>query len=82
MMAKYYFHIRVGNSVIPDDEGFDLADLEAVQEEAIRSVDDLRREAALNQYLAENLFSIEVRDEAGNQVLIQPITYVNGRSAY
>ena len=67
--------------MIPDDEGSDLADLEAVQEEATRSADDLRREAA-HQYLAENLFSIEVRDEAGNQVLTKPITYVNGRNSY
>jgi len=55
-MTKYYFHIRVGNSVIPDDEGLDLPDLETVKEEAIRSAHDLRREAALHQYLAETPF--------------------------
>ena len=78
MMAIYFFNIRVGNTVIPDDEGADLPDLEAVKDEATHSAGDLRRQAAREPYLADNPFRIEVQDEAGKQVLIQSVRYLNG----
>jgi len=82
MMAIYFFHIRVGNTVIPDEEGCDLPDFEAVKKEATLSAHDLRREAAFNKSFPKTFFSIEIRDEAGNQVLSQPIAFVNGLSAH
>ena len=42
------------------------------------SDDDLREQAAREAYFASQPFCIEVQDEAGNQVLNQPVRYLNG----
>jgi len=77
-MAIYFFNIRVGDTLIPDEEGSDLPDLEAVKDEAAQSASDLREQAAREPYFASQPFCIEVQDEAGNQVLNQPVRYLNG----
>jgi len=78
MMATYFFNIRVGTTVVPDEEGTDLPDLDAVKDEATQSAGDLLRQATREPYLASHPFRIEVEDEAGNQVLVQPVHYLNG----
>ena len=65
-MALYYFDLRDGEELIVDDEGMELRDMRAVQEEAARSMMDAARDAVLSQNagsLAQ--ISIEVRDANG-----------------
>jgi hypothetical protein len=65
-MAIYYFDLRDGKELIVDDEGMELSDMRAVQEEAARSMMDAARDAVLSQpagSLAQ--ISIEVRDDDG-----------------
>ncbi|WP_439400304.1 DUF6894 family protein (plasmid) [Bradyrhizobium sp. PMVTL-01] len=66
-MPRYYFDLRDGTHLGRDEEGLDLPDMEAVQNEATRALSDLARDAirataALG--VTRNL-SIEVRDEQG-----------------
>ncbi|MHC2801568.1 hypothetical protein ACVMII_001314 [Bradyrhizobium diazoefficiens] len=37
-MAIYYFDLRDGDEIVPDEEGLELRDLLAVQEEAARAL--------------------------------------------
>jgi hypothetical protein len=43
-MPRYYFDIRDGNGVSLDEEGMELRDMQAVQEEAARSLADMARD--------------------------------------
>ncbi|WP_439399397.1 DUF6894 family protein [Bradyrhizobium sp. PMVTL-01] len=66
-MPRYYFHLRKGNQVAHDEEGMDLREMEAVQNEAAHALSDLARDAireASALGVACNL-TIEVRDENG-----------------
>ena len=65
-MAQYYFDVRDGNGVVPGEEGLELSDLQAVQEETVRAL------VGLASDLVENLkdpqthqMAIEVRDGIG-----------------
>ena len=65
-MAIYHFDLREGEELIVDDEGVELHDMEAVQEEAARSMMDAARDAVLSQPAASLArISIEVRDDDG-----------------
>jgi hypothetical protein len=44
-MARYFFPIRDGDEMIPDEDGHDLPNQDAVQKEAIQSAADLRQQA-------------------------------------
>jgi hypothetical protein len=44
-MPRYYFDMREGDEIAPDDEGMELHTIEAVQEEAARSLADMARDA-------------------------------------
>ena len=44
-MGRFYFHLRVGDVLTPDDEGIDLPDFSAAQREAILSARELLAEA-------------------------------------
>jgi hypothetical protein len=77
-MPTYYFHIRDGDTLILDDEGCELDDLEAIRNEALRSARDLHRQNATEQFFISSAPYISVCDEAGNEVLSQPIHLTNG----
>lgn len=65
-MPRYYFDLREGDELIPDDEGVELYTLKAVQEEAARSLADMAREAVRRQTDGGlHPMGIEVRDESG-----------------
>jgi hypothetical protein len=65
-MPRYYFDMREGDEIAPDEEGMELRTIEAVQEEAARSLADMARDAIRRSADdAEQRMSIEVRDEAG-----------------
>jgi hypothetical protein len=77
-MPTYYFHIRDGNTLILDDDGCELVDVEATRKEAFQSARDLRRQDATDRLFATKAPYIEVCNEAGGVVLIQPIHLANG----
>jgi hypothetical protein len=65
-MARYYFDIREGDELAPDEEGLELSSIERVQEEAARSLADMARDAVRkNHDGAGNQMAIEVRDDNG-----------------
>jgi hypothetical protein len=66
-MSRFYFHIRDGEGLVPDEEGMDLLDLEAAKNEAVISAREI---------MANNLRSgrplngqwFEIVNEAGDIV--------------
>jgi hypothetical protein len=64
-MKRYYFDIRDGDGLAPDEEGLELPDIEAVQQEAALSLADLARDAVRISRRNVNLMEIEVRDDNG-----------------
>lgn len=65
-MPRYYFDIREGAEIFPDEEGLELATLQAVQEEAARSLAELVRDEVRNHFDgASPRLAIEVRDDNG-----------------
>jgi hypothetical protein len=64
-MKRYYFDIRDGDGLAPDEEGLELPDIEAVQQEAALSPADLARDAVRISRRNVNLMEIEVRDDNG-----------------
>ena len=67
-MPRFYFHLHHAVEAI-DEEGMELADLEAAREEAIRSGRDLVAEGVRNGQVNLSHW-IEVHDESGTQVLV------------
>ena len=66
-MKRYFFDIRDGDKVALDEEGMVLPDIQAVQEEAARSLADIAKDAvrrSSSQGIGHRI-AIEVRDDAG-----------------
>lgn len=63
-MPRYFFHILSGGLTVPDDEGMDLADLGAAQQEALASARDLARSADKDGFGKESR-SVQIVDAAG-----------------
>jgi uncharacterized protein YfcZ (UPF0381/DUF406 family) len=63
-MKRFYFDIREGEEIIPDEEGLELSTIEKVQEEAARSLADMARDAIRARGVAHEI-AIEVRDDSG-----------------
>jgi hypothetical protein len=76
---RYYFDIRYGDSLTPDDEGLELTSSTAVQKQAIRSLEDALRypEDLQAGDGAAHRISIEVRDDNG-PVLAVSYTFEHG----
>lgn len=66
-MSRYFFHIRDGQILVPDEEGMECRNLLAAQEEAWASAIDMK-DAALRSYSARPAASVEIEDELGNTV--------------
>ena len=66
-MTRYYFDVRDDHCLALDDEGVELSNVDAVQEEAARSLADIARDAVLNLRGCAKVrdLVIEVRDEDG-----------------
>ena len=62
-MPRYFFHVHDGSS-LPDDEGTELRDLYAAQEEAIRLSGELLRDMG-GRFWDGAVWNLEVTDEAG-----------------
>jgi hypothetical protein len=66
-MARYYFDHRDGNTFISDDEGLEFDGIEAVRNEATRTLGGIAKDALPGSVRRE--ITIEVRDEASRPVL-------------
>jgi hypothetical protein len=65
-MRRYFFDLRDGDGVVPDEEGMELSSLDAVQEEAARALADMPRdEVPLTGNGPARHMAIEVRDADG-----------------
>ena len=62
-MTRYFFDICDGDQLTADDEGMELPDIAAAQEEAARSLADLARDRIRRQPPCH--MAIEVRDSNG-----------------
>lgn len=64
-MGRYYFDLRDSKGLAVDEEGLELQDLAAVQEEAALSLVDAARDGLRRSDGELDEVSIEVRTEAG-----------------
>jgi hypothetical protein len=64
-MKRCYFDIRDRDGFAPDEEGLELPDIEAAQQEAALSLADLARDAVRILRRNDHLMQIEVRDDNG-----------------
>jgi hypothetical protein len=63
-MPRYHFHIRDGQSFIPDEEGMEFEDLECAKAEARESCKELAIQRVRNSLTIDGL-SMEIVDESG-----------------
>jgi hypothetical protein len=66
-MRRYFFDVRDGGDVIPDEEGMELSTIDAAQNEATRALADMARDEVRTRNgngSACDLI-IEVRDDDG-----------------
>jgi hypothetical protein len=68
MMPRYFFHVYDGSSD-RDEEGTELPDVYAAQNEAIRLSGELLREIG-GKFWDGTVWSLEVTDEAGHILFI------------
>jgi hypothetical protein len=65
-MARYYFDLRDGDEFIPDEQGTELRDIEAAQDEAARALGGLAWDAISNfNGVRSAQMAVEVRDGVG-----------------
>ena len=65
-MKRYFFDFRDDDEPTRDDEGLELSTMEAVQEEAARSLADMARDASRRPHNgAGHQMAVEVRDDTG-----------------
>ena len=63
---RYYFDIRDGTVLVPDPEGIEFPDLEAVLREAVRTLGGLAKSTAFEvQKPSPQKTAVEVRDKTG-----------------
>lgn len=71
-MSWFYFDVREGERLTRDEEGLDLADLDAAEREATYAAAEIGKEALPKRYTPE--IRVEVRDERGEYVLSVAVT--------
>ena len=64
-MAVYYFDLRDGDELVVDEEGMELCDTVAVQNEAARSLAGIAWDAMRTEGTQAQQMAIEVRDVYG-----------------
>ncbi|QIG92788.1 MULTISPECIES: DUF6894 family protein [unclassified Bradyrhizobium] len=65
-MTRYYFDLRDGEELAPDEEGLELNSMQAAQMEAAKSVADMVRDVVYqSQRVHNHRMAIEVRDDKG-----------------
>lgn len=66
-MSRYFFDLRDGDELTPDEQGLELPSFHAAQEEAARSLADMAKQAVESRRIdgSGGLLAVEVRDENG-----------------
>jgi hypothetical protein len=68
-MRRYFFDLRDEQGIVPDEEGMVFSNLDAVQDEAARTLADIARDEARRikppDALHVRQLTIEVRDDHG-----------------
>jgi hypothetical protein len=74
-MRRFYFHLRQGDQLLPDDEGVDLPDIAAAQREALTAAREIVTEAITSgkQTVPE---AFVIADEAGLALDTVPLAAV------
>lgn len=78
-MSRYFFHVRDGSNLLPDEEGEELSSLDAARDLARESAREILSEAALSGRATDLNQQIEVTDEAGQTVLTLGVGHVVGQ---
>jgi hypothetical protein len=63
-MRRFYFHLRAGDELMPDEEGIDLPDLSAARSEAIEAARELLA-GAIKDGRSEVPEALVIADEDG-----------------
>jgi hypothetical protein len=74
-MGRFYFHVRAGDQLIPDEEGIDLPDFSAARREAILSARELLAEAIMSGK-PEVPEAFVIADEGGRELDTVPLAAV------
>jgi hypothetical protein len=74
-MGRFYFHLRAGDELMPDDEGIDLPDFSAAQHEALLSARELLAEA-IKSGKPEVPEEFVIADESGRELDTVPLATV------
>lgn len=74
-MPRYFFHIRDGSHLIPDDEGMEFSDFELAEVEGYSSARDL---ATADLWTLRRLgsYAVEITDDDGDmmkRIVVEPI---------
>ena len=73
-MPRFYFHVREGDVLSSDDgQGEELQDVEAARLVAVDSAKAILSEASWSGRALSLNCQIEVADEAGRTILIEPV---------
>jgi hypothetical protein len=67
-MPRFYFDFRDGDDLLFDDEGLELSSIASVQEEAVKALADMARDAMRSPKYdgsKNRRMALEVRNEAG-----------------
>lgn len=75
-MPRYYFHTHAPEGVIQDGEGQELADMDAVQTEALASVREMVGESIKAGTGTKREYELHVTDGAGDIVHKLPFSNV------
>ena len=74
-MGRFYFHLQVGDQIVPDDEGKELPDLSAAEHEAILTARELVAEA-IKSGRPEVPEAFVIADEEGREIDTVPLAAV------
>ena len=71
-MPRYYFDLGDDNGLYPDDEGLELAGIDAARQEAAHSLADMLRDAVREGTgRAVRQMSVEVRNDVGPVIRVK-----------
>ena len=65
-MPRFYFHMYAGHQRLADEEGSELPDDKAAQQEAVNAAAEAARSAPIDG--ARHTFAVQVLEEGGNEV--------------
>lgn len=75
-MPRYYFDFSDGDEFVEDFEGVLLPDTQAIHAHALAAAEDVLRTRFARPGTSWIEWSVRVRDEAGNELLVLPLSEV------